>query len=226
MFPMFLPRPTRRAHRKAVMMAAIHLPILPGSLAARSCWVSWPLRQRRHFRAICARCKTAARTKPFASGAVGVLTAVAVPALATLLAIISAVLVLVCIGLLGFPIVIAMLLALLAGGIMGWIAVGTLVGERLFRGDDQSFSKQATLGTMAMTFGLGLLGLAFGFGEAVLAFIVMSVGLGAVALTQFGRKPYPQGAAVPPSAPAEDPIKISSVLETLTIDEDDPSLKP
>jgi hypothetical protein len=172
----------------------------------------------RHLR----RVKMAARTRPFASGAVGVLTAVAVPALATLLAIISAVLVLVCIGLLGFPIVIAILLALLAGGIMGWIAVGTLLGERLFSGGDQSLAKQTTLGTMAMTFGLGLLGLAFGFGEAVLSFIILSVGLGAVALTQFGRKPYPQGDSAPPSAPPEDPIKITSVLETLP---GDPPLK-
>ncbi len=168
----------------------------------------------RHLRQV----QTTAQTKPFASGAVGLLTAVAVPALAALLALISAVLVLVCIGLLGFPIVIAMLLGLLAGAIMGWIAVGTLLGQRLFNGEKSSLAKQATLGTMLMTFGLGMLGMIFGFGEALLAIMITSVGLGAVALTQFGRKPYPH-TVTGTTVPLEDPIKISSVLETLPVDD-------
>lgn len=165
-----------------------------------------------------AQVQRTAQARPFASGAVGLLTAIAVPVLATLLAILSAVLVLICIGLLGFPIVIAMLLALLAGGLMGWIAVGTVLGQRLFSSDGDSLAKQATLGTALMTFALGMLGLIFGFGEALLALMISSVGLGAVALTQFGRRPYPEATPVT-GAPAEDPIKIASVLDTLP-DED------
>ncbi|MFN2134775.1 MAG: hypothetical protein ACK2UK_02395 [Candidatus Promineifilaceae bacterium] len=162
--------------------------------------------------------KTTARSKPFASGAVGVLTAIAVPVLAAILAVISAVLVIICIGLLGFPIVLLMLLALVAGGVFGWIAIGTWLGEKLLRNSKRSLATKAALGTMILTFALGLFGmLPFVWGEGILVSIISAIGLGAVALTQFGRKPYPpqDGGEVV----VEDAVKIASVLDTLPDDD-------
>jgi hypothetical protein len=158
--------------------------------------------------------KVTARSKPFASGAVGVLTAIAVPVLASILALISAVLVIICIGLLGFPIVLLMLLALVAGAVMGWIAIGYWLGEKLLRNSERSLATKAALGTMILTLALGLFGmLPFVWGEGILVALIGAVGLGAVALTQFGRKPYPpqnDNALV-----VEDADKVTSVLETL-----------
>jgi hypothetical protein len=162
--------------------------------------------------------KATAQVKPFASGAVGVLTGVAVPALAALLAVISAVLTLICIGLLGFPIVLLMLLGLVAGAVMGWIAIGTWVGDRLFRNGERSLAFKAALGTAVLTFVLGLLGILLPFVEGVIAFFVGAIGLGAVALTQFGRKPYPPSNEVV-SEFTEDEVKIANVLDTLPDDD-------
>jgi hypothetical protein len=167
--------------------------------------------------------KATAKKKPFASGVVGVLTSIAVPALAALLAVVSAVLTLICIGLLGFPIVLLMLLGLAAGAVFGWIAIGTWVGDKLFRNGKRSLAMKAALGTMVLTMALGLLGMMLPFVEGVIVFIAGAIGLGAVALTQFGRKQYPpREEAVEYS---EDPIKVANVLETLPVEEDNPPLK-
>lgn len=167
--------------------------------------------------------KATARSKPVASGAVGVLTAIAVPALAVLLAIVSAVLVIVCIGLLGFPIVLLMMLGLLAGMIFGWIAIGTWVGDRLFNGAKRSPAMRAALGTMVLTLGLGLLGMLLPWVEGIVAFAAGAVGLGAVALTQFGRKPYPPQEETVEFT--EDAVKVANVLDTLPVDDDEPPVK-
>ncbi len=169
--------------------------------------------------------KATARRKPLASGGVGVLTAIAVPALATLLALISAVLIIVCIGILGFPIVLLMLLGLVAGAVLGWIAIGTWLGEKLFRSEKRSLAMRAALGTMILTFGLGLFGLLpFVWGEGILVAIIGAIGLGAVALTQFGRKPYPPEEDM--AEFSEDAVKIATVLDTLPDDDSDqPPLK-
>ncbi len=166
--------------------------------------------------------KSTAKSKPFASGAVGILTAIAVPALAAVLALISAVLVIICIGLLGFPIVLLMLLALVAAGIFGWIAIGTQLGERLFNNGKQSLAMRAALGTMLLTFALGLLGMLLPWVEGLAAMAIGAVGLGAVTLTQFGRKPFPPQDEVVEFT--EDEVKIATVLETLP-DEDVPPAK-
>jgi hydrogenase/urease accessory protein HupE len=80
---------------------------------------------------------------------------------------------------------------------------------------------KAALGTAILTFVLGLLGIMLPFVEGIVAFFVGAVGLGAVALTQFGRKPYPHVDAVV-SEFAEDEVKIANVLDTLP-DDDLPS---
>lgn len=164
------------------------------------------------------------RNKTGVSGVAGVLTAVAVPSLMVLLIPLSILLTFVCIGLLGFPIILLLGLALVTGAFLGWIAVGTALGERLFnRGKDRSIRRSAALGTATMTLGLGMLGLLpLDFVTGLLVFIFAAIGLGAVALTQFGMKPYPRRAApAAPGAPGsgEDPDKLETVLQTLPPEE-------
>jgi hypothetical protein len=169
--------------------------------------------------------KATMRKKPVASGAVGFLTALAVPIVVAMLAIISAVLLIICIGILGFPIILLILFALVAAIAVGWIAAGTWLGERLFRRKERSLAMKATLGTFLLTFILGLLGiLSGGWLEGLLGTVITSIGLGAVALTQFGRRSYPEREG--PAPVDEDADKISVVLETLPDDDmEDPISK-
>ena len=160
-----------------------------------------------------------ARSKPMVSGLAGVLTAVAVPSLIVLLIPLSILLTLVCIGLLGFPIMFLLAVGLVVGGLLGWIAAGTWLGMRLFaRGKDDHMLRAAALGTMALTFGVGLLSfIPFVFGETLLVFVIASIGLGAVALTQFGMKPYPRRHEAAGGGP--DAGKVESVMSTLPPEE-------
>lgn len=162
------------------------------------------------------RISDAARDKPVASGAVGILTVVAVPALMVLLAIISALLIIVCIGLLGIPLLILLAVGFVAAIVVGWIAVGKVLGDKLaglFRRSDMSLVLRTVLGTMVLTFALGILD-TFAIGEwiaGVITVVVGAIGLGAVTLTKFGRKPYPR--TVQP-----DPDKVQDVLNTMPPD--------
>jgi hypothetical protein len=154
--------------------------------------------------------KGAVQQKPVASGFVGLLTAVAIPSLVALLLPVSILLTLVCIGLLGFPIMFALLLGLGAGALLGWITLGNLLGERLagpLKLKNRSMPVTATLGTVILTFVIGLMG----FGEGMVTFLVVCVGLGATALTKFGTKSYPLAAGNGP--------KVTAVLETLPVTE-------
>lgn len=161
------------------------------------------------------------RQKPAVSGVVGVLTAVAVPSLIFLLIPISALLTLVCIGLLGFPIILALSVAFVAAIFIGWIVMGTMLGCWLFgrwtsKNGQPSLPLVAGAGTALLTFAFGLLGaLPFDFATGLLSFILFSVGLGAVTLTQFGRKPFPNLLGNTPTSNEEDEDKIRIVLQTL-----------
>ena len=162
-----------------------------------------------------------AREKPVVSGMAGALTAVAVPSLIILLIPVSILLTFVCIGLLGFPIMFLLGLGLVVGGFLGWIAVGTWLGMRLFgRGKDgDHIVRSAALGTALLTFIVEVIGLlTFGIGGGLLTFLLACIGLGAVALTQFGMKPYPRRPQ--PGAPGSpDAGKVESVLNTLPSEE-------
>lgn len=167
------------------------------------------------------------RQKPLASGAVGLLTAVAVPSLIAILSIISAVLLLVCIGILGFGLVLALALGLAAGLLFGWIAVGNLVGQWLagpLKLKDRRVAVTAALGTLIITFFINLLeGIPYIFGEGLISAIALFLGLGAVALTQFGSKVYPREAGTGVYV-QEDEGKVTAVLDTLPM-EDPANLK-
>ncbi len=162
-----------------------------------------------------------ARAKPMVSGLAGVLTAVAVPSLIVLLIPLSILLTLICIGLLGFPIMILLALGLVLGSFLGWIVVGTWLGLRLYGGKEGRIVRAAALGTGTLTLIFGVLGLLpLVFGESLLAFVVVSLGLGAVTLTQFGLKPYPRqphSGTPDPRQPNNDldPDKVDIVLGTL-----------
>ena len=162
-----------------------------------------------------------ARAKPVVSGLAGVLTAVAVPSLIVLLIPLSVILTIICIGLLGFPIMLLLALGLVLGSLLGWVVVGTWLGVRLFcHGKTDHIVRAAALGTGALTLIIGVLGLIpFVFGESLLAFVLVSIGLGAVALTQFGMKPYPRQprANTPTDGPEAD--KVDIVLGTLPPEE-------
>jgi hypothetical protein len=162
-----------------------------------------------------------ARAKPVVSGLAGVLTAVAVPSLIVLLIPLSVILTIVCIGLLGFPIMLLLALGLVLGSLLGWVVVGTWLGVRLFgHGKDDHIVRAAGLGTGALTLLLGVLGLIpFVFGESLLAFVLVSIGLGAVALTQFGLKPYPRLPRANPPGDDLDEDKVEVVLHTLPPEE-------
>lgn len=165
--------------------------------------------------------QTAVQQKPVASGAVGLLTAVAVPSLLVLLTIISAVLLLVCIGILGFGVVIAMAIALGAAMLFGWISVGNLAGQWLaerFNLAQRTLPVTAAIGTMALTLSVGLVDAVIPF-LGIVGAIVSMLGLGAVALTQFGRRPYPYLATAEPNIVIhENPAKVSAVLDTMPED--------
>jgi hypothetical protein len=166
------------------------------------------------------------RRKPLASGVVGMLTAVAVPVILVLLTVTSAILLFVCIGILGFPLVFLIAVGFAAAMIFGWITMGDLAGRWLAEKmnlQNRSLPVTAALGTAALTFGIGLIGaLPFIIGEGLLSIIIGSIGLGAATLTRFGTRPYPLPSGYVPATEkpiTEDPDKISSILETLPIEE-------
>jgi hypothetical protein len=159
--------------------------------------------------------------KPAASGAVGLLTAIAVPSLAAILLLISVVLTIVCIGLLGFPIVLVLVIGLAIGALLGWIAAGAWLGERLARWlklTNRGLPVTAALGTTVLTLGAGVLSslpfLLGGWLWAIAAVAIACGGLGAVALTRFGTRSYPLAAA------GGDNSKVDIVLETLPVEEE------
>jgi hypothetical protein len=134
--------------------------------------------------------------KPAASGAVGVLTAVAAPSIVVLLLIVLGITL---IGILLYPAVCLLALLPLAALALGWIAVGDRFG-RWIAGrlslDNRSLAITATVGTTLLTLLLGALDLLpFFTGGWLIATLLAVAGLGAAALTQFGTRVYPPAVA-------------------------------
>lgn len=161
--------------------------------------------------------KRVAQERMAVSGVVGLLTTAAVASLGAIIAIISALLTLVCIGLLGFPILFIMAGVFALAGAIGWIVMGSILGERLLRNRPMKGDRlvnTTVAGTALLTFGLGVLQLLPIFLvvpilAGVTSFVVFSIGLGAVTLTLFGRQPYPAETII------VDNNKIDDVLTTL-----------
>ncbi len=118
---------------------------------------------------------------PVASFGIGLLTAFAAATLAT------ALLFTICLS----PIAMLILLALGAAGLFGWIGVGALVGRRLMQALNARAAAPlwaAGVGTLLITLvtaGLGVLP-CLGVLGVFLTFVLICLGLGAVALTRFG----------------------------------------
>ncbi len=168
----------------------------------------WP-RQTDRVRSVVLR-------QPAASGLVGFLTLLAVGLLTPFLVLLSLVLILVCIGLLGFPLIALLWLIVGAACLFGWAAIGQLVG-RWIGGrlgiQGMTPAAEAGLGAFGLSLVLGLIqAIPFvGISGSLLSFGILCVGLGAVVLTRFGRRDYstgqpvlPRGSAMPepPDAPA------------------------
>ncbi len=94
-------------------------------------------------------------------------------------------------------------LLVLAWG-FGWISVGLEVGRRMGEAFKATWSPalQAPMGTFALTFATGVVGMIPCLG-GLLGLVVGLAGLGAVILTRFGNQRYPEaGSVVEPVTPA------------------------
>lgn len=157
----------------------------------------------------------AMRKKPLATSAVGLLSFGAVPFINLLLLLISIPLLLVCIGILGFPIIMGLTFAFIVAGFWSWMLWGKLFGEWFTRRIRRKPSPLFVVagGTAVLTFIFAFLAFS-GTGWAIFVSIVTLVplawGMGAAALTRFGTRTYPLLIA-----PAPKPEKLQAVLDTL-----------
>jgi hypothetical protein len=132
---------------------------------------------------------------PLASLGMGFLTLLAAAFLLPVLAVVSAILLIVCIGVFGFALLVLLGVALVAALVYGWIAVGLLVGERIL----ELLKVEERVPLVSVVIGILLISLisavpCLGFIFAVLA---GSVGLGAVILSRGGTQAYPGPALSP-----------------------------
>ena len=150
-----------------------------------------------------ARVRGTLTTAPVQSGALGLLTGVALPVLIVLATIT------VCL----IPVAFVAAVLLAAALALGWIALGALVGDRLvasLRLVNLSPAVAAALGTALLSLVVSFVSLVPCVGWVV-PVIMASAGLGAVTLTRFGTQPYfpagPASPATPPAPPAVPPIQ-------------------
>ncbi len=137
------------------------------------------------------RVSAAIMGQPVASGGLGLLTLIVAPILLVMLAIT------ICLA----PVSLIALLALIAAGVFGYIALGVEVGRRLADALDQEFQPvvEAGLGTLILALVVNGVGLIPCVGW-VASFMVAIFGLGGVILTRFGTYDYVAAAGL--SAPS------------------------
>ena len=126
--------------------------------------------------------------------------------LTPILVLLSAVLVLLCIGLLGFPLIALLWLVIGAACLLGWAAMGQVVGR--WMGDrlglhGMTSVAEAGLGAFTHSLVLGLIQAIplVGIGGGLLSFGILCVGLGAVVLSRFGRQDHQPGQPFLPQRP-------------------------
>jgi hypothetical protein len=145
---------------------------------------------------------------PAASWGVGALSVLAFVVVLPALAVLSAVLTIICVGLFGFGFIAIASIGLVVAWLMGWIALGQLIGQRLLGAlgtHHPTPAVAAAVGTAVITlFWLGLSPLC-GLGWLIFA-VLSPLGLGAVILTRFGSQDYgPSNGTYPVSAPPVAP---------------------
>jgi hypothetical protein len=145
-----------------------------------------------------ARVRAAIVNAPGQSGALGLLTVVAVPVLIVLATIT------ICL----IPVAFMAMVLLSAAVAFGWIALGALVGERLagtLNLVNLSPAVAAGLGTALLSLVVTAISWVPCIGW-VAPVVMAAVGLGAVTLTRFGTQPYfPASPAAPPAPPPIQP---------------------
>jgi hypothetical protein len=140
------------------------------------------------------RTSETALTQPLLSGGLGILTVIIVPIVLVLLTIT------ICL----IPVAFIGAVALIVAWVFGLISLGFEVGKRISLALKREWHPAITagLGTlilMAILNGIGFIPCVGWIPEA----LVGLVGLGAVLLTQFGRKPYTRSLSVPPASPGD-----------------------
>lgn len=145
------------------------------------------------------------------SGGIGLLTMVVTPF----------VLIVLIITILLIPVALIAMLILAVAVLIGWIAVGFQIGERIASMLKTQWVEavSAGIGTLVLGLIVWLLGYLFCLG-GLMSLLAASVGLGSIILTQFGTKPYPQpptAVYVPSSTqPGPAPITPTSSDEEMT----------
>jgi hypothetical protein len=153
-----------------------------------------------------------AQRAPLPSLGIGCLTWIVLPPLALLFVV-------TCIGI---PLAAILGILAVAAGVFGWIAIGTVLGERLLKG----LKVSTIVPIIAMLVGLLILWLVtqvpiLGW---LIWVLVASLALGAVVLTRFGTRPYPPALATstsiapvtPPSPPVAPPPPAPPVPSGMT----------
>lgn len=140
--------------------------------------------------------------QPLIAGALGVLTFIVAPILLVLL------IVTICLAVVG----VGGVIVLVAAGVMGWIAVGLEVGERLAKAANQDWTPVVAGGLGTLIFSLVINGIGFIPCIGWLApFLLGAAGLGAVLMTRFGTRAYGvQVSEVPPTDPQLEKPKRST----------------
>ena len=145
-----------------------------------------------------ARVSAAVTTAPVASGGLGLLTLIAVPVLIVVTAIT------ICLS--PFSAVGALVFA--AAILFGWMALGMLVGARLTAAlnlRNLSPAVSAGIGTLLFTLAANVIGWVVPCVGWVVPVMLAAIGLGAVALTRFGTRPYLAGLPPQPTQPTPPP---------------------
>jgi len=98
------------------------------------------------------------------------------------------------------------------GAALGWVALGSVLGERVLHGifkvEQASPVATAVLGTVLLTILAVLVQVTWDWLPLILIWPLIALGVGAVTLTQFGTRPYAaKGAALPPAAPPAIPSR-------------------
>jgi hypothetical protein len=129
--------------------------------------------------------------QPMIAGALGLLTTVVAPILLLLL------IVTICLAVVG----VGGVIVLVAAWVMGWIAMGLEVGERLAKAANQDWQPVVAGGLGTLIFSLVVNGIGFIPCIGWLApFLLGAAGLGAVIMTRFGTRQYGvQVSEVPPT---------------------------
>lgn len=162
------------------------------------------------------RVDSAMREQPGASIAVGILSFIAIPFVNFILLLVSSLLIIACVGLLGFPIVLAISLGFVGAGLWSTILWGRRLGNWMTNrlGRPGESIAVVGLGTALLTFAVSFLLFANPFTAilaSLLAVVPLAWGMGATGLTRFGTRAFPyRDPVVIPTAE-----KVASVLKTL-----------